>query len=89
VFGPDANVTGEVHFGLGKGLLKAHQYPEAEKQLLAAIDEKEKDFGKVHWRLREYIAPLIETYKAMGKAGEATQWTARLDSLPPKPTSAV
>jgi eukaryotic-like serine/threonine-protein kinase len=89
VFGPDANVTGEVHFGLGKGLLKAHQYPEAEKQLLAAIDEKEKDFGKVHWRLREYIAPLIETYKAMGKADQATQWTARLDSLPPKPTSAA
>ena len=89
VFGPDANVTGEVHFGLGKALLKAHQYPEAEKQLLTAIDEKEKDFGKVHWRLREYITPLIETYKAMGKSDQATQWTARMDALPPKPASAV
>ncbi|HEX4480547.1 MAG TPA: serine/threonine-protein kinase [Rudaea sp.] len=89
VFGPVANVTGEVHFGLGKSLLKAHQYPEAEKELLAAIDEKEKDFGKTHWRLREYITPLIETYKAMGKTDQATQWTTRLNSLPPKPTAST
>ncbi len=87
VFGGDANVTGEVHFGLGKSLLKAHQYSEAEKELLVAIDEKEKDFGKTHWRLREYIAPLIETYQAMGKSDQAAQWTARFDALPPKPAT--
>ncbi len=89
VFGGDANVTGEIHFGLGKALLRAHDYADAEKELLSAIAEKQKDFGDSHWRLREYITPLIDAYKALGKSDQVAQWTARLDALPPKPANAT
>jgi non-specific serine/threonine protein kinase/serine/threonine-protein kinase len=89
VFGPDTAVTGEVHYGLGKALLRAHRYPEAEKELLAAIAEKEKDFGADHWRMGEYMTPLIDTYTALGKNDEAAAWQAKRAALKPKPANAT
>ncbi len=88
VFGEDNAVTGEIHFGLGKALLRAKRYADAEQQLLVAIAEKQKDFGPDHWRLREYMSPLIDAYQAMGKSAPAREWTSKRDALKPKPASA-
>ncbi|MDR3386231.1 MAG: serine/threonine-protein kinase [Rudaea sp.] len=85
VFGPEHEVTGEGEFGLGKALLKAGRYAEAEQALLAAIAEKQKDFGADHWRLGEYMTPLIQVYEAWGKPQQAAQWEARRSALKPKP----
>ncbi len=89
VLGPDTAVIGEVHFGLGKALLRAHRYQEAEKELLAAIAEKQKDFGADHWRMGEYITPLIATYTALGKTDQVTAWEAKRAALKPKPATAT
>ena len=89
VLGPDTAVTGEVHYGLGKALLRAHRYQEAEKELLAAIAEKQKDFGADHWRMGEYIAPLITTYGALGKTDQVAEWEAKRAALKPKPATAT
>ncbi len=89
VLGPDTAVTGEVHYGLGKALLRAHRYEEAEKELLAAVAEKQKDFGADHWRMGEYIAPLIATYTALGKTDQAAEWEAKRAALKPKPATAT
>jgi serine/threonine protein kinase len=84
-FGPDNEITGEQEFQLGKALLRAKRYDEAEKHLLAAIAEKKKDFGADHWRIGGYIDPLIEDYKAWGKPDLAAQWEAKRAALKPKP----
>ncbi|MEP6484224.1 MAG: serine/threonine-protein kinase [Rudaea sp.] len=88
VFGPDTAVTGEVHYGLGKALLRGHRYREAEQQLLQAIEEKQKDFGPDHWRLREYFDPLIDAYSALGEASKVSEWEAKRAALKPKPATA-
>ncbi|HTD28427.1 MAG TPA: serine/threonine-protein kinase [Xanthomonadaceae bacterium] len=85
VFGPNDDVTGETEFQLGKALLAARRYEEAEKPLLAAIAERQKDLGADHWRIGGYIDPLIEDYKAWGKPDLATQWQAKRAALKPKP----
>jgi eukaryotic-like serine/threonine-protein kinase len=87
VFGPDHEVTGEGEFGLGKALLRAGRFAEAEQALLAAVAEKQKDFGVDHWRLGEYMAPLIEVYKSWGKPQQAAQWEAKQAALKPKPAN--
>ena len=89
VFGPDTAVTGEIHYGLGKALLRAHRYQEAEKELLTAIAEKQKDFGADHWRMGEYMTPLIATYAALGKTDQAAEWEAKRAALKPKPANAT
>ncbi|HEX3895466.1 MAG TPA: serine/threonine-protein kinase [Rudaea sp.] len=89
VFGPDTAVSGEIHYGLGKALLRAHRYQEAERELLAAIAEKQKDFGADHWRMAEYMTPLIETYAALGKTDEAAAWETKRAALKPKPVNAT
>jgi eukaryotic-like serine/threonine-protein kinase len=85
VLGPDHAVTGEIHFGLGKALLSAKRYAEAEKHLTLAIAEKQKDFGADHWRMAEYITPLIEVYKDWGKPQLAAEWEAKRAALKPEP----
>jgi eukaryotic-like serine/threonine-protein kinase len=87
VFGPEHEVTGEGEFGLGKALLKAGRYAEAEQSLLAAVAEKQKDFGADHWRLGEYMTPLIETYRAWDKPQQAAQWEAKRAALKTKPAA--
>lgn len=87
LFGPDHAVTGEMEFQLGQALLRAGRYAEAEKPLLAAIAEKQKDLGADHWRIRGYIAPLIEVYKASGKQQQASGWEAKQAALKPQPAN--
>lgn len=78
-------VTGEIEFGLGKALLRAKQYPGAEQALLAAIKEKQHDFGPDHWRMAGYMDPLITLYTAWGKPQKAAEWQRRRAELKPKP----
>ncbi len=85
VLGPNDNTTGEQQFQLGNALLRARHYDEAEKQLLAAIAEKQHDYGADHWRMGGYIDPLIEDYKAWGKPGQAAEWATKRVALKPKP----
>ena len=87
VLGADHAVTGEIHYGLGKALLHARSYAEAQAELLAAVTEKQKDLGADHWRMGEYLDKLIEAYKADGKPDPATQWEARRAGLKAKPAS--
>lgn len=88
VFGPDSDVTGETQFQLGKALLKARRFAEAEPHLLAAINERSKDLGADHWQLAHYIEPLIAVYEGLGKTAEAAQWQARRARLKPAPAGA-
>jgi non-specific serine/threonine protein kinase/serine/threonine-protein kinase len=85
LLGADHAVTGEIHFGLGKALLRAQRYTEAEAQLQAAVAEKQKDLGADHWRMGEYLDKLIEAYKADGKNELAGQWESKRAGLKPKP----
>src|SRR5262249_38149651 len=80
-------VTGEIHYGLGKALLTAKRYAEAQAELLAAVNEKQKDLGADHWRMGEYIDKLIEAYKADGKPDLAGEWANKRSGLKPKPAS--
>jgi tetratricopeptide (TPR) repeat protein len=84
VYGADHAVTGEIHFGLGKALLRLRRYAEAEQELLAAITEKQKYLGVEHWRMGEYIAPLIEAYRADDQPSRAAEWEARRANLKSK-----
>ncbi|HEY2346356.1 MAG TPA: serine/threonine-protein kinase [Xanthomonadaceae bacterium] len=88
VFGVDDAVTAETQFQLGKALLADKRYDEAEKPLLAAIAQKQKDLGADHWKLGDYMDPLIADYKGWGKAELAAQWEAKRAALKPKPKNA-
>ncbi|MBS0194804.1 MAG: serine/threonine protein kinase [Proteobacteria bacterium] len=85
LYGPDNELTGEMQVQLGKALLKAGDYAEAQTHLLAAVREKQKDFGADHWRMADYIDPLIEAYKAGGQTADAEKWEAAKAALKPKP----
>ena len=85
VMGPNHEVTGETEFQLGNALLRAKRYEEAEKQFLAAITERQKDFGADHWRMGGYIDALIADYKAWGKPDMAAPWEKKRARLKPKP----
>ncbi len=85
LLGRDHAVTGEIEYGLGKALLQARHYAEAETMLLAAIKEKTKDLGSDHWRMAGYIDPLIQLYADWGKPEQAAQWQATRAKLKPKP----
>jgi len=87
MLGPDHAVTGEIHFGLGKALLGARRFAEAEESLLAAVAEKQKDLGADHWRMGEYLDRLIDAYKADGRPDLAAQWEAKRAALKSKPAS--
>jgi len=87
LLGADHAVTGEIHYGLGKALLKAGRYAEAQASLLAAVAEKQKDLGADHWRMGEYIDKLIEAYRVDGKADMAGEWQGKRARLKPKPAS--
>ncbi len=87
MLGPDHAVTGEIEYGLGKALLQARHYAEAETMLLAAIKEKTKDLGSDHWRMGGYIDPLIQLYKAWGKPQQAAHWQSVHDKLKPEPSA--
>jgi eukaryotic-like serine/threonine-protein kinase len=87
VFGADHDVYAEGQFGLGKALLRAGRYAEAEPALLTAIAIKEKTYGADHWRIEEYILPLLDLYKAWNKPQQAAEWEARRAALKPKPAS--
>jgi non-specific serine/threonine protein kinase/serine/threonine-protein kinase len=88
VLGADHPVTGEIHYGLGKALLRKSRYADAERELLAAVAEKRKDFGAGHWRLDEYLAPLVDLYKAWNKPQQLADWQAQRAALKPKPAGA-
>lgn len=85
MLGPDHVVTGEIEYGLGKALLRAGRFADAESSLLAAVTEKQKNFGATHWRMAGYITPLIQLYKAWGKPQQVAEWQSRLAALQPKP----
>jgi hypothetical protein len=85
VFGSDHEVTGEIQFRLGKALLKGARYADAEHALLSAVAAKEKLYGANHWRLGEYMAPLVELYKAWGKPQQAAEWQTKQAALEPEP----
>jgi non-specific serine/threonine protein kinase/serine/threonine-protein kinase len=87
VFGADHDVYAEGQFGLGKALLRAGRYAEAEPALLTAIAIKEKNYGADHWRIEEYIVPLLDLYKAWNKPQQVAEWQARRAALKPKPAS--
>ncbi|MBS0574998.1 MAG: serine/threonine protein kinase [Proteobacteria bacterium] len=84
VLGPGSDVAGETQFQLGKALLAGKRYAEAEPHLLAAIAERSKDLGADHWRMAQYIDPLIETLQARGNAAEAAKWQAKKAALKPR-----
>jgi non-specific serine/threonine protein kinase/serine/threonine-protein kinase len=85
LLGPDHGVTGEIEYGLGKALLRAGRHAEAEKALLAAIAEKQKDFGADHWRMDEYLAPLIDLYRSWNRPEQLAHWQAQRAALKPNP----
>jgi serine/threonine protein kinase len=85
VMGPNHEVTGETEFQLGNALMKAKRYEEAEKQFLASITERQKDFGADHWRMGAYIDALLADYKAWGKPDMAAPWEKKRAGLKPKP----
>jgi len=85
LLGTNHAVTGEIQYGLGKVLLRAGRYADAEPALLAAVAEKEKDFGVDHWRLDEYLAPLIDLYDKWNKPQALAQWQTRRAGLKPSP----
>jgi non-specific serine/threonine protein kinase/serine/threonine-protein kinase len=87
VFGTDHDVYAEGQFGLGKALLRAGRYAEAEPALLAAIAIKQKTYGADHWRIDEYIVPLLDLYKAWGKPQQLAEWEAKRAALKPRPAS--
>jgi len=88
VLGADHPVTGEIHYGLGKALLRESRYADAEKELLAAVAEKQKDFGADHWRLDEYLVPLVDLYKASNQPQQQAEWQAKRAALQAKPAGA-
>lgn len=87
LLGPDHAVTGEIEYGLGKALLKSKHYADAESLLLAAIEEKTKNFGADHWRMGGYIDPLIQLYTDWDKPDKIAQWKAVKAKLKQKPSS--
>jgi tetratricopeptide (TPR) repeat protein len=87
-YGADHEVTGEIQFGLGKALVKAGRYAEAEQALRAAVAVKEKVLGVDHWRMAEYFVPLIELYQTWKKPQQAAEWESRKAALKAKPAEA-
>ena len=87
VFGADHDVYAEGQFGLGKALLRAQRYAEAEPALLGAIAIKQKNYGADHWRIEEYIVPLLELYKGWNKPQQVAEWEAKRSALKPKPAN--
>ncbi len=86
--GASSDVTGEMQFQLGNALAGDKRYAEAEPHYLAAIAQKQQQFGADHWQLGGYIDPLIALYKATHNVAEAGKWQARRDALKPKPAGA-
>ncbi|MEP6938303.1 MAG: serine/threonine-protein kinase [Rudaea sp.] len=88
LFGPKHQVTAELEYGLGKALVRGKRYAEAEPVLLDAVTQERAEWGEKHWRVDEYMAPLVDLYAGWGKADRLEEWKQRRAALDPKPAGA-
>ncbi len=87
MFGPDHDVYAEGQFGLGKALLRAGRYAEAEPALLAAIAIKQKTYGADHWRIEEYIVPLLRPVQSLEQAATGCRMGSQARCAQARPAS--